>query len=330
MVLILEQAVSTEFSTTTWAQDVIICSENCESAATHFCNACQDSICKGCVEKHRERYCKVSHDIVHFKKRQISWALPGCPVHPEKRCQGHCTHCNCLVCFDCVTSQHSDHKVTGLTDFVEKKKMDINQDTIELETNILPECKSLEESLCKKINENREKKDKNVIQEIEQFKEVSNKKIDSFCKKVLGPGTFEKNMEELSLQKRELSMLIETIVRTITENRKLLRSKKAADIYEYKTNIKKFKESEKRFSRGNQGSVKKISLQVHQVLTGELRTDIEGKGEDLQTYETSSKDAIQNCSTDTGRSDKPIKRNSLPDLKHLRNAVNDNENTDLV
>ena len=84
-------------TSTSWAQDVIICNL-CENPALRFCNSCQTDLCLNCVGKHLHESESLSHDIVSFQHRKIRLVLPECKFHPGQRCEVHCQQCHTPVC----------------------------------------------------------------------------------------------------------------------------------------------------------------------------------------------------------------------------------------
>nr|XP_022312099.1 uncharacterized protein LOC111117325 isoform X2 [Crassostrea virginica] len=52
-------------TSTSWAQDVIIC-DLCDKPTQQFCNSCQVNLCETCVKKHRDEFKSLIHEIVPF------------------------------------------------------------------------------------------------------------------------------------------------------------------------------------------------------------------------------------------------------------------------
>ena len=137
-------------TSTSWAQDVIICNL-CENPALRFCNSCQTDLCLNCVGKHLHEFESLSHDIVPFQHRKIRLVLPECEFHPGQRCEAHCQQCQTPVCVKCFTGNHKGHDVVELEEIVEKKKEIIRKEQQKTEANILSKYQTRDDNIKTQI-----------------------------------------------------------------------------------------------------------------------------------------------------------------------------------
>ena len=138
-------------TSTSWAQDVIICNL-CENPALRFCNSCQTDLCLNCVGKHLHEFESLSHDIVPFQHRKIRLVLPECEVHPGQRCEVHCQQCHTPVCVKCFTGNHKGHDIVELAEIVEQKKEIIRKEVQYTEANILPKYQTTDDTIKAQIS----------------------------------------------------------------------------------------------------------------------------------------------------------------------------------
>ncbi|XP_050072359.1 tripartite motif-containing protein 45 [Anopheles maculipalpis] len=107
-----------------------LCSD--EVTATASCQTCALKLCNFCKEAHRRQRGTASHGIVRLgvglnelmKVRPQRWAtsVPGesepvprsikCPMHPEHQLNLFCTSCHQVICGECSTLLHRDHRCT--------------------------------------------------------------------------------------------------------------------------------------------------------------------------------------------------------------------------
>uniref|UniRef100_A0A182WGF7 B box-type domain-containing protein n=1 Tax=Anopheles minimus TaxID=112268 RepID=A0A182WGF7_9DIPT len=105
-----------------------LCSD--EVTATASCQTCSVKLCNFCREAHKRQRGTASHGIVRLgvglnellKVRPRRTTVPGepesvprsikCPMHPEHQLNLFCTSCHQVICGECSTLLHRDHRCT--------------------------------------------------------------------------------------------------------------------------------------------------------------------------------------------------------------------------
>ncbi|XP_035777081.1 E3 ubiquitin-protein ligase TRIM71-like isoform X2 [Anopheles albimanus] len=97
-----------------------LCSD--QVAATVCCTTCALPLCSFCKEAHRRQRGTASHAIIRFGERlsprfradrsAAASATLQCPVHPEQPLKLFCTTCHQVICGECSTLLHRDHRCT--------------------------------------------------------------------------------------------------------------------------------------------------------------------------------------------------------------------------
>ncbi|XP_022298304.2 uncharacterized protein LOC111107407 [Crassostrea virginica] len=96
------------------AQMPITC-DLCDEAVQQFCNTCQVNLCVDCISKHVDTLKFQSHDIIHFKSRNIPLVSIQCRGHPGQKCEAYCRQCQIPVCIKCLIGPHKGHDVEELS-----------------------------------------------------------------------------------------------------------------------------------------------------------------------------------------------------------------------
>uniref|UniRef100_A0A182NZI4 B box-type domain-containing protein n=1 Tax=Anopheles epiroticus TaxID=199890 RepID=A0A182NZI4_9DIPT len=106
-----------------------LCSDEATQPATVSCQTCALKLCNFCKEAHRRQRGTASHGIVRLGLSELmkgrprrSWPVPGeagslsrsikCPMHPEHQLKLFCTTCHQVICGECSTLLHRDHRCT--------------------------------------------------------------------------------------------------------------------------------------------------------------------------------------------------------------------------
>nr|XP_022300608.1 uncharacterized protein LOC111108813 [Crassostrea virginica] len=120
------------------AQDVARC-DLCKTAiAQSYCDFCHVNH-KPCIGEHISAdYGK--HIIVAIHQRKSTLIYPKCETHQTKTCEYQCKDCSSFLCSRCLVSkQHNqEHEFLELEEVFSSKKEQIQNDTKELENQILP------------------------------------------------------------------------------------------------------------------------------------------------------------------------------------------------
>uniref|UniRef100_A0A182KCY3 B box-type domain-containing protein n=1 Tax=Anopheles christyi TaxID=43041 RepID=A0A182KCY3_9DIPT len=104
-----------------------LCSDEVTQPATVSCQTCALKLCNFCKEAHRRQRSTASHGIVwlglsELMKIKRTPPIPGecdseprsikCPMHPEHQLKLFCTTCHQVICGECSTLLHRDHRCT--------------------------------------------------------------------------------------------------------------------------------------------------------------------------------------------------------------------------
>ncbi|XP_062621001.1 uncharacterized protein LOC134282617, partial [Saccostrea cucullata] len=228
-------------SSSTWAQDVITC-DLCDNPTQQFCNSCQVSLCRGCINKHVESLKTQTHDIVPFKDRRELLVFSSCASHPNQKCEGHCQQCDVPVCFRCVTGPHSGHTVIDMSEMVQQMKEEIKKETEEIE-NLISRFIISGADIDKKIS-NLNEKFKTMEREGENMRKTWHKEVDNIFDTLQSTIRKMKDRRLRALRSHQSRLQDSgTKLECITkENKKILKSNKVSDATSYKSELKDFKD----------------------------------------------------------------------------------------
>ena len=123
--------------------------ELCSGAkAEAFCRRCAEFICNDCVRSHRKMKTFAGHKVVTLQELKEGGAK-AIPLNeaPPSMCRKHeqplniyCFGCSCLICRDCVISNHAGHKFEFAKVSAPQYKKTLKESLTplaELQTNIL-------------------------------------------------------------------------------------------------------------------------------------------------------------------------------------------------
>nr|XP_022298491.1 E3 ubiquitin-protein ligase Trim36-like [Crassostrea virginica] len=229
-------------TSTSWAQDVIICNL-CDKPATRFCNSCQTDLCLDCVGKHLHEFESLSHDIVSFQHRKIRLLLPECKFHPGQRCEVHCQQCHTPVCVKCFTGNHKGHDIVELAEIVEQRKEMIRKEVQDTEANILPKYQTRDDTIKAQISKvnalfatmkrDMERLRKIWHQEVDDIFDKANKLINSWK---------DIKISSLSTLQTQIKNKIPEVKQALKNQRGVFKSNDASRIYDFKSNLEDLKE----------------------------------------------------------------------------------------
>ncbi|XP_048741223.2 tripartite motif-containing protein 2-like isoform X2 [Ostrea edulis] len=225
---------------TTQAQEVINC-DLCVKPTYQFCNRCQLSLCVDCVGKHVDKLKYQPHDIVHFKDRKVRLYFPECEFHPNKICEAHCQQCDIPVCLKCILGRHNGHKCIDLSGIFTKKK-DIEKETQEIESTIIPLYRKKNEESVSKLSITMAKFDELEIEK-EKHRRFWHKEVDSIFNKIssLIKSMKENHMAALKSYQCEIKNRIPGMIKTVQQNKELLNSKKMSEVTNYKSKLEEYR-----------------------------------------------------------------------------------------
>jgi hypothetical protein len=167
------------------------------------------------------------HDVVTFQIKKLKIIPPLCKLHQNLGCEMFCENCNRAVCQTCLVSGlHEQHQIFEITKIHSDRKQWIKRDTVELETRIAPELKSIISEMEKILSSVVQSHDKRQ-QTITEFGNKCHTLIDSVINKYLSESKKMETEDKDSLQtvKSEFEELESSIQSTIDENRSILASR---------------------------------------------------------------------------------------------------------
>lgn len=223
-----------------WAQEVIIC-DLCDKPTQQFCNSCQINLCVECVHKHVDKLQPLSHEIVCSKNRKTQCVLPECKIHPGCRCEVQCQQCQIPICVRCCIGTHKNHDAVELVELFEMKKQELQNCTDEIETKLIPKYNKTNADLQDKLTETKVKFNK-----MEEEKEVLRKRwhqeVDTIFDKLGSSISLmeESSLESIKTHQKTIEDTIQDMVQTVQHNKLVLKTKRASDVIEHKSNLNQF------------------------------------------------------------------------------------------
>eukprot|EP00105_Crassostrea_gigas_P032903 XP_011456101.1 PREDICTED: uncharacterized protein LOC105348404 [Crassostrea gigas] len=221
-------------------QDVLRC-HLCETLVpSMYCDICHIQLCKACVGEHLSDDFQ-KHSVVLFKKRGSTLK---CPKHAAKICELHCAECNNSICAICVSSgEHEQHKKVDISEYVENKKGEIQNDLQELEETIFPKYQEIAKSISSQKSacvENSQKMKTIIDQKGKEW----HREIDNLVMKLkLGIDEMDsKHHTVLNKQEADTERKISEIKQVIYEQNKLIKSYDVGLVFAYKSKNNVFRE----------------------------------------------------------------------------------------
>ncbi|XP_061186768.1 uncharacterized protein LOC133194883 [Saccostrea echinata] len=223
------------------AQEVITC-DLCDTPTQQFCNRCQVSLCAGCVSKHVDKHRPHTHVIVPFKNRKTEHVFTECEFHPYHRCEGHCQQCDVTVCMKCVITSHNGHIVGDIPKNFNDKKKNIQRENHEIESNIIPSYMKKNENI-EKDKELAMKKFDEVEKEIKRHRKLWHQEVGSIFNKLrsLLKSMRDNQLAVLKTHQTKLKNLIPDMIKTVQENKEILKSNKVAKITNFKSRLMEYR-----------------------------------------------------------------------------------------
>lgn len=226
----------------TWAQEVIIC-DLCDTPARQFCNSCQVSLCLGCVGKHMDSIQTLKHDVVQFKDRKVQLVYEECGSHSGQRCEAHCSRCNVPICMICVISTHNGHTIRLMNDVVSDLKSEIQHETRDIESNILPLYKEMKKNIEKDIGKSTQKFN-SLESDAEKLRKSWQQEVDAIFNKFcsLIKSMRENNLTVLTSHQSLIENQIQEMTKTVQQNNKLHQSNKVSEVTKHQSKLNEYKE----------------------------------------------------------------------------------------
>ncbi|XP_062586577.1 uncharacterized protein LOC134248167 [Saccostrea cucullata] len=222
----------------TWAQEVVICDECDKTPANQFCNSCQVKLCGNCINEHAKL---LSHDIVHYTKRNEKMVSQQCELHPGQKFQAVCQQCDVLVCIKCIITSHKGHEIDEIPAKYYDNRKKIMQESEELQEqlNLQGQRSDARKSNLSKLTVDFE----NLETELEKHRKCWQEEVDGIFDKhkSLIRSTKDKAMITYFTQEQDLKRRNERKLQTIKENKEILRSKTVSKIVDYISKLQEYK-----------------------------------------------------------------------------------------
>ncbi|XP_048741733.2 E3 ubiquitin-protein ligase TRIM71-like [Ostrea edulis] len=224
---------------TTQAQEVITC-DLCTNPTRKFCNNCQVSLCADCINKHVEKLDSLPHDIVPFKDRKV--AIPECEFHSNQRCEAHCQQCDVPVCLKCIFGPHNGHKVKDMPESFNDKKKQLEKETKEIESTIIPQYKKKNEETESKISIIMAKFEE-LDKEKENHRKFWHQEVDTIFNTLGSLIKFKKenHLAALKSHQSKINNCIPDMIQTVQQNKMIMKSKKVSAITNYKSKLQEYR-----------------------------------------------------------------------------------------
>lgn len=224
-----------------WAQDVITC-VLCDKPCRKFCNDCQVNLCVDCLGKHVGELQFQSHDIVHLKNRNLHVVFPDCKTHLGQRCEVYCKECHEPICIKCSIGRHKTHDVCELDELVEIRKIEIEKEVKELESEIIPKFQGKNATIS-------DKKDHVAAeyaileQKLEELRKTWQLEVNKLFNALGSLITSKKNMSinDLTNHQTNIAKLTSDMIETVQHNKQMIQTKNASKVTDYKSKFDEFK-----------------------------------------------------------------------------------------
>ena len=222
------------------AQDVLRCDvcsdkEREKSPAEVHCNTCHTNVCSPCVAKHMTSNKSKKHDIVLLHSANTDVDLPNCPSHSKVKCELFCKKCTIPICLKCLASTHNSHAVEEIIDMCKTIRADIQKNTRNLKTEIIPKFEKL------LIDE--DEKTKHLMQAYDSFessvedhgKEI-HKAVEAVITKYKAKAKQMKqtDFEILQQQKEDVNGLLSEAKQEAAQNELLEKSRNVTELMAFK------------------------------------------------------------------------------------------------
>ncbi|XP_078330269.1 uncharacterized protein LOC111117373 [Crassostrea virginica] len=230
-------------TSTSWAQDVIIC-DLCDKPTQQFCNSCQVSLCDSCVKKHRDEFKSLIHEIVPFLDRKIQLVFPECREHSGQRCELNCKQCNQPVCVKCIASgPHKGHDVEELTETHEMKIRKIKSDTEEIKAKIIPKYQNEDHKIGNIISTTKSNIE-DLGKESKELRKLWHQEVDNIFDKIesLGQCLGEENLNALQGYHNKIRNLISEMNKIVKQNEKLSTSNNLLEVNKYQSKLNQYQD----------------------------------------------------------------------------------------
>ncbi|XP_061196333.1 E3 ubiquitin-protein ligase TRIM71-like [Saccostrea echinata] len=228
-------------TSTTKAQDVILCHLCDKRPALLHCNPCQVNLCEECVGKHYMTSTSSTHEIVKYGDRKFHLSFSNCKVHSGEKCTVKCQNCDVEVCLKCLSGAHNGHRIIEMKDIVDEKKKLVEKDTAYLKDDIIPKFGKADTEIESKLATLNAKCD-----ELEQSVTEHGQKWQRFIEEIVAKNKKdiaemrENGIRKLKEYQKEIKNGLAGLHEISLQNKKISQSVNVSYITKYESNIQKF------------------------------------------------------------------------------------------
>ena len=199
----------------------------CNNPIEYHCNTCGENLCSNCKQTHLQNHDTRHHSVVEYTKRLTPGSLSSllCHEHNGKECVCWCQTCGKAACIDCVTKSHRGHEFTELETVLHEKRVSLQKELNNLESNVLKEwqCLMIE---AEEVTSNFLDRVNEIEEELAERAKEFHKKVDAIMENTKKQLNEFKTSSLVVLHEQEKKVLIglETVKQEIKECEDRLRS----------------------------------------------------------------------------------------------------------
>lgn len=185
----------------------------------------------------------LKHDVVQFKDRKVQLVYEECGSHSGQRCEAHCSRCNVPICMICVISTHNGHTIRLMNDVVSDLKSEIQHETRDIESNILPLYKEMKKNIEKDIGKSTQKFN-SLESDAEKLRKSWQQEVDAIFNKFcsLIKSKRENHLTVLTSHQSLIENQIQEMTKTVQQNNKLHQSNKVSEVTKHQSKLNEYKE----------------------------------------------------------------------------------------
>lgn len=108
-----------------------------EDTAKFFCHDCRHFLCQSCNSYHNKFPANKRHTVTDSQSvdRSTLMLTLACGDH-DLEFAYYCRNCECLICFQCVTSVHKGHSFTDIAEVAATAREDVKSRLVQIKYNI--------------------------------------------------------------------------------------------------------------------------------------------------------------------------------------------------
>ncbi|XP_062616997.1 E3 ubiquitin-protein ligase TRIM71-like [Saccostrea cucullata] len=228
-------------TSTTKAQDVILCHLCDRRPALLHCNPCQVNLCEECVGKHYMTSSSSNHEIVKYRERKFHLSFPNCKAHSGEKCTVRCQNCDVEVCFKCLCGDHNGHRIIEIKDIVNEKKKLMEKDAAYLKDDIIPKFENADaeiESKLAALNAKCDQLEELVTEHGENWRRCIEEIVEKNKKDIAEMR--ENGIKKLKEYQKEIKNVLASLNEIALKNKKISQSIDISHIAKYESNIQKY------------------------------------------------------------------------------------------